>query len=104
MIGPIVGPPTIQSETKVIAVPRVRGAKMSPRAAGTLLIGAEANMPPINRVTSKLVMFLLVALPMLKRPYTKTAGSMAHLRPYVSLMGAQNMGPKAQPRFKIKIS
>lgn len=66
-------------------------------AADTLLMGADPKTPPKKRVMKMAAAFLLVAVPMLKRPRMKTAGSIEILRPYTSLMGAQIKGPNAKP-------
>ena len=81
IIGPTVGPPEMHNATNVMAFPRVAGSNMSPKAAGTLLIGAEAKIPPKNRVIKMLSAFLLVAVPILKSPSMKTAGSIPMRRP-----------------------
>ena len=81
MIGPIVGPPVMHRATIVIAFPRVAGGKMSPKAAGTLLMGADAKMPPKKRVMKIAAAFLLVAVPILNNPRMKIAGSMPIRRP-----------------------
>ena len=70
---------------------------MSPNAADTLLMGADPKRPPRKRVMKILAGFLLTAVPMLKRPKIKTGGSIDHLRPYTSLIGAQSNGPNAKP-------
>lgn len=71
----------MQTETNAIAIPRASGDHISPNAAGTLLIGADANMPPRNRVNRILAAFLLTAVPMLKQPITTNGGSIPIRRP-----------------------
>ena len=70
---------------------------MSPRAAETLLTGADPKMPPKKRVINTDAAFLLVAVPIEKRPRQNTAGSKLHLRPHISEIGAQHSGPRAKP-------
>ena len=70
---------------------------MSPRAAETLLTGADPKMPPKKRVINTDAAFLLVAVPIEKRPRQNTAGSKLHLRPQISEIGAQHSGPRAKP-------
>lgn len=62
-------------------------------------MGAEPKNPPKKRVINKAATLSLVADPMLKRPRINTGGSIDHLRPYASLIGAQNIGPKANPKI-----
>jgi hypothetical protein len=62
-----------------------------------MVTGAEPKIPAKKRVTKMLAAFLLTAVPILKRPRTKTAGRMDHLRPYTSLIGAQISGPNENP-------
>ena len=81
MIGPRVGPPEMQMETNAMAIPRASGDQMSLSAAGTLLIGADANIPPTNRVNRILAAFLLTAVPIVKQPITKNGGSIPIRRP-----------------------
>jgi hypothetical protein len=71
----------MQNATIVIAFPRETGSKISPRAAGTLLIGAEANIPPKKRVRKIAVALRLVAVPILNNPRMKMAGNMPIRRP-----------------------
>jgi hypothetical protein len=72
---------------------------MSPKAAETLLTGAEPKSPAKNRVMKTDWAFLLVAVPMEKSPRQKTAGNMESLLPQSSDTGAQHKGPKANPRL-----
>lgn len=70
---------------------------MSPNAAATLLIAAEANTPPMNLVMKMPAAVLLDAVPILNRPKIKAAGNIDHLRPWTSLIGAHIKGPRAKP-------
>lgn len=81
MIGPRVGPPVMHKDTNVIAFPRVAGVNTSPSAAGTLLMGADAKIPPTKRVSKMDAADVLVAVPTLKRARTNMAGSMPARRP-----------------------
>ncbi len=73
---------------------------MSPSAAETLLTGADPNKPPKNRVTKTAAAFLLVAVPMEKRPRQNIAGNMLTFLPHNSDTGAQQRGPRANPRLE----
>jgi hypothetical protein len=70
---------------------------MSPRAAVTLLIGAEPKSPAKKRVTNTEGAFSLTAVAMEKRARQKTAGRILTLRPQISEIGAQMMGPTIKP-------
>ena len=67
-------------------------------------MGAQAKTPPRNLVMKMPAAVLLVAVPMLKRPKMKQAGSIDHLRPYTSLIGAHTNGPRAKPTGTIRNS
>lgn len=97
-IGPIAGPPVIHKVTNDIALPRDAGVKISPSAAGTLLMGADANMPPKNLVRKIAAAFSLLAVPMLKTPRANSAGSILIRRPQTSLIPDHIIGPKAHPK------
>lgn len=82
------------------AIPLVLGAQMSPRAAETLLMDAEPNTPAKKRVMNMDWAFLLVAVPMEKMASPNIAGSIDHLLPQISEMGAQHKGPNANPSLQ----
>ena len=64
-----------------------------------MLTGAEPKMPPKNRVIRIDSMFLLVAVPIEKRPNPTIAGNIETRRPHSSDTGAQQRGPKANPNL-----
>jgi hypothetical protein len=68
---------------------------MSPKAAVTLLIGAEPKKPAQKRVMNTEAVFLLRAVPMESMARQKTAGRMLTLRPQISETGAQLDGNPA---------
>jgi hypothetical protein len=72
---------------------------MSPRAAATLLTGAEPNIPPNSRVMRMAAAFLLHAVAMENTPRKNIAGRIPHRRPQISAIGAQQSGPNANPRL-----
>jgi hypothetical protein len=65
-----------------------------------LLTGAEPKIPPKNLVIRIDSIFLLVAVPIEKRPRHIMAGSMETRRPHSSDTGAQQSGPKANPNLR----
>jgi len=97
IMGPSVGPPVTAIEYKITAGPRSDGTHISPRAADTLLTGADPNTPPKNRVMKIAAAFLLVAVPIDAIPRKNMAGSIPHLLPQISDTGAQHSGPRANP-------
>ena len=46
--------------------------------------------------------FLLVAVPIEKRPRQNIAGSIDIRRPHISDIGAHKIGPNAKPRLSVK--
>lgn len=101
MVGAMVGPPTTHMAKNAIATPLVVGSYRSPKAAETLLIGADPKRPPRKRVMKIASAFRLTAVAMLKTPMMKTAGKIDTLRPYNSLIGAQRSGPNAKPAKRL---
>jgi hypothetical protein len=70
---------------------------MSPSAAATLLTGALPNSPAMSRVINIVWAFLATAVPIEKSPKANRAGSIDHLLPQISDIGAQHKGPNANP-------
>lgn len=81
-------------------MPLCFASNISPKAAETLLTGADPKIPPKNRVMNNDAGDWLVAVPILNNARTYIAGKMLHLRPKSSLIGAHNNGPMAKPRMK----
>jgi hypothetical protein len=77
---------------------------MSPRAAVTLLIGADPKKPVKNRVTNTDAAFVLREVPIAKSAWQKTAGRILTRRPQISDMGAQMMGPKMKPTLHLALA
>jgi hypothetical protein len=77
---------------------------MSPKAAVTLLIGADPKNPAKKRVTKIEDASLLTPVAIQKRAWQNTGGRILTLRPHISDMGAQIMGPSIKPSLRCEIS
>ena len=77
-------------------------SQIPPSVTETLLTGAEPKTLPKKRIMKMEGAFLLVAVPMEKRPKQNMAGSMDHRQPHISEMGAHKRGPNAKRRLSVR--
>lgn len=78
-------------------MPLADGSQISPRAAVTLLTGAEPKTPLMKRVMNKVAAFLLAPVPIANIPEQNSAGRRLQRLPQTSETGAHISGPKAKP-------
>ena len=100
MVGPSAGPPTTAMAYKATAVPLASWFQKSPSAAATFETGPEPNKPPKNLVMKKDCALWEAAVPIEKRPRQKTAGRRDNRLPHISEIGAQMLGPNANPMLQ----
>lgn len=99
---PRAGPQTIAIEYPASATPLQAGENKSPRTPPVLVMGAEAQKPPQNRVNIIVCTSFAVAVAKVKQIATNMGVRTGTLRPYTSLNGAQSKGPIPKPmRYKV---